>query len=96
MQPGVNPHRHAERQCQSSGNKAELEGRRHPFQDYLRHRSRLLVGKTELATCGTTDKAGKLHDEAVVEAELLPQVLAIGEAGILTDHAFDRVADIIE
>ena len=42
------------------------------------------------------DKPGELNNEAVIQPKLLPQLLAVGEAGVHPDHAIDRVADKIE
>src|SRR5271170_1008146 len=96
MEPGVDAHRHADRQREGCRHKAELERGWHFLQDDLTDRPRLLVGEAEIAACGTTDKPGELYDEAVVEPQLLPQPLAIGDTGILPNHATYRVADIIE
>ena len=96
METGIDPHRHADRQREGRRDKAQLEGGRHLFQDDLPDRPRLLIGEAEFAARRTVNKSCKLNDKGVVDPELLPQPLAVGEAGILSDHIVDRVADIIE
>ena len=79
MQPGIDAHRHAEQQRERGGHKAQLERRRHLFEDDLTDRPRLLVGEAEIALRRVTDEAGELDDEAVVETQFLAQPRAIGE-----------------
>ena len=96
MQPGIDPHRHAERQGENSGAEAQLESRRHLFEDDLPDRPRLLIGEAESPPCRAADEAGELDNEGGVEPQFLAQPFAVGLRCVLPNHVVDRVADIVE
>ena len=48
VQPGIDPHRHAEERARGRGHEAQFKRRRHLFEDDLPDRPRLLVGEAEI------------------------------------------------
>ena len=69
-------------QREDRGDEREFERRRHPRADQIGDRLLELIGDAEIEARGIGEKAQRLHEHGLVEAELMAQLLALGDRGL--------------
>ena len=82
---------HPKGKGQYARDQGQFQRGRQTRQDQLHHRLLQTIGNTEIALCGARDESGELRQERVVQTQLVPQRLAVGDCRFLPDHRVDRI-----